>query len=409
MEGKRLLHKLGLTNFLSYGPEGVEIELEPLNVLIGPNGSGKSNFIQALSLLKAAPGEVSAPIRRGGGMPQWPYKGGGGSPAIDFEIEATVSYLDAVPLRYGLHLTRVGQGLELLEETIEDETITAATEREHRVYYEYRNGEPAISALEISSSSGVPDDKHGEVTRRVVDLRDISRSNSILAQRKDPDRYPELTYLGHVLSEIRLFRSCSLGPDSPLLGPQGADQPSSFLSEDGSNLGMVLNRLLAHLPVKKRILAELKRFCDPIEDISQRVEANTIETLFHERGFMSATPSARLSGGTLRYLWLLTILCHPNPPPLICIEDPEIAFHPDALPRLADLLVEASEKSQLVVTTHSDVLVSALSSVPEAVVICERDDYGSHLARLDATSLEEWLRKYSLGELWMSGEIGGNP
>ena len=66
MEGKRFIHKIKLQNFLSYGSEGEEIELQPLNVLIGPNGSGKSNLIEAIGLLQATPGNLTAPIREGG-------------------------------------------------------------------------------------------------------------------------------------------------------------------------------------------------------------------------------------------------------------------------------------------------------------------------------------------------------
>jgi predicted ATPase len=177
--------------------------------------------------------------------------------------------------------------------------------------------------------------------------------------------------------------------------------------EDGRNLGVVVSDLLNQPPTKKRILKELQRFYSPVEDITTKVYANTVETSLHERGLTQPIPSIRLSDGTLRYLALLTILCHPSPPPLVCIEDPEVGLHPDILPRLGDLLIEASQRMQLIVTTHSDILVSALSEVPEAVVVCERDDEGTHLRRLDAASLEEWLKKYSLGELWVTGEIGG--
>ena len=102
-------------------------------------------------------------------------------------------------------------------------------------------------------------------------------------------------------------------------------------------------------------------------------------------------------------------MCHPSSPCLVCIEEPEIGLHPDALPHLADLLVDACQRMQLIVTTHSDILVSALSEVPEAVVVCERDDRGTHLRRLDPEALKEWLEDYSLGGLWLTGELGGNP
>ena len=75
---------------------------------------------------------------------------------------------------------------------------------------------------------------------------------------------------------------------------------------------------------------------------------------------------------------------------------------------MAKLLIAASERTQLVVTTHSDVLVDALSSQPESVIVCEKHDGESQFQRLDAGRLKEWLDKYPLGQLWSMGEIGGN-
>ena len=119
-------------------------------------------------------------------------------------------------------------------------------------------------------------------------------------------------------------------------------------------------------------------------------------------------PATRLSDGTLRYLGLLAILCHPKPPPLVCIEEPELGLHPDILPGLADLLLEASERCQLIVTTHSDTLVAALTYTPESVVVCEKEKGQTRMKRLDKVELSRWLEKYRLGELWSSGELGGN-
>jgi predicted ATPase len=161
--------------------------------------------------------------------------------------------------------------------------------------------------------------------------------------------------------------------------------------------------------MKKELVKRLQWLLPWAEDIATKVVAGTVEVLLHEKALFDSIPSTRLSDGTLRYLCLLAILCHPDPPPLICLEDPEIGLHPDVLPRLGDLLIEASQRTQLIVTTHSDILVSALSEVPEAVVVCERDDAGTHLRRLDKESLDEWLKKYTLGGLWCMGELGGNP
>ena len=126
---------------------------------------------------------------------------------------------------------------------------------------------------------------------------------------------------------------------------------------------------------------------------------------FHEGRY--TIPATRLSDGTLRYLCLLTILCHPSPPPLVCIEEPELGLHPDVLPTLADLMKNASTHCQLIVTTHSDILVDAMSDQPESVLVAKKKEQGTTLTRLNAEKLQPWLEKYRLGQLWTRGEIGG--
>jgi predicted ATPase len=104
----------------------------------------------------------------------------------------------------------------------------------------------------------------------------------------------------------------------------------------------------------------------------------------------------------------LAILCDPDPPPLICIEEPELGLHPDIIPTVASLLKEASARCQLIVTTHSTALVDAMTDSPEDVVVCEKIEGATRLKRLSAVDLSVWLKQYRLGDLWTSGEIGGN-
>lgn len=84
-----------------------------------------------------------------------------------------------------------------------------------------------------------------------------------------------------------------------------------------------------------------------------------------------------------------------------------MCLHPDVIPALGRLMLDAAQRTQLIVTTHSDALVSSLSEEPESIVVCERDAKGSHLRRLQADQLKTWLEKYSLGDLWRMGELGG--
>jgi predicted ATPase len=102
------------------------------------------------------------------------------------------------------------------------------------------------------------------------------------------------------------------------------------------------------------------------------------------------------------------ILLNPTPAPVTCIEEPELGLHPDAIRTLADLLVDASTRTQLIVTTHSTALVDAFSGDPEAVCVCEKVDGATEIKRLEKERMKVWLDDYSLGHLWASGEIGGN-
>ncbi len=106
---------------------------------------------------------------------------------------------------------------------------------------------------------------------------------------------------------------------------------------------------------------------------------------------------------------LVALLVDPQPPKLLCIEEPELGLHPDLIPKIADLLVEASKRTQIIVTTHSDILVDAMTEHPEYVVVVEKHNGSTVARRLENNErLQSWLEKYRLGEVWASGEIGGN-
>ncbi len=405
-----LIRHIKLKGLLSFGPDTQALDLGPLNVLIGPNGSGKSNLIEAIGLLQAAPRDLTAPIREEGGVRAWIWQGEAASGAFYFNdsffgdgfwvenkassprIEVVLEYSKGSQvLRYHLGFAERGQRFELTEERIESEQPDSGHHKPY-IYFHTRGGRAVLT------------DKNA----RQHELRpeEIDPGQSILAQRKDPDHYPALTYLGEVFGRIRLYREWSFGRNTAPRRPQPADLPNNFLSEDGKNLGLVLNRLQREPQAKGRILEALRRLYAEVTDFAVIIEGGTVQVFLQEGPIM--VPATRLSDGTLRYLCLLAILCHPAPPPLVCIEEPELGLHPDILPALGDLLHEASERCQLVVTTHSDVLVDALTDTPDTVVVCEKYGGQTHMRRLDKADLAAWLERYSLGELWRKGELGGN-
>lgn len=419
------IENLRIRNLLSFGEDGPEVRLGLLNVLIGPNGSGKTNLIEIIRLLKSTPTDLADAIRDGGGIVEWIWKrpglvfydlwapetpgpsrrprGSARSPSVRKKnarpdstpiIEAVVNPPNvAGPIRYRLSLGSVNYQLDIRDERIEAAPLRNAG-AEPQFYFGYINGRPLLKM---------------NGARREIPRDQINPQQSILAQRKDPSLYPEVTHLGEMFAAIKVYQNWEFGSDSRLRDLWGAELRMDFLDDsDLSNLGLMLNRLNANPETSPQLLKYLKLFYGGAERVETLIQTGgMVDIRLVEAGSVSI-PAIRLSDGTLRWLALLTILLHPSPPPLVCIEEPELGLHPDIIPTLAQLLREASERMQLVVTTHSSALVDELSDMPESVIVCEKEHGSTVLRRLERKELGPWLKEYSLGHLWRKGEIGGN-
>jgi predicted ATPase len=389
---KNTLKSLHIHNLLSFGDDSPEIELGDLNVLIGPNGSGKSNLIEVIGLLRSTPKDFAAEVAASGGVSEllWKGKSKTGGKAASLQVIASPAGVKTT-IRYRLSFTRVGAQLRIVDERIENEKPDKGYDQPY-LYFDYNGGRPVLNVA-------------GQ--RRSLQHEEVDPQKSILSQRQDPDQYPEVTYLGRFFGTFRLYRNWDFGPDSGVRDLYGSEQKNDFLEEDISNLGLMLNRLRAEPRAKSELLEHLKMFYQGAEDILTPIQGGLVDVRVEEENGITI-PASRLSDGTLRWLSLLSILLHPDPPPLVCVEEPELGLHPDMMRPLAKLLIGASDRMQLVVTTHSDALVDELSGTPGAVIVCEKHDGSSVLKRLDADQLSEWLKRYTLGQLWRTGEIGGN-
>ena len=392
---------LDLKGLLSFPPDMEPFELQSLNILIGPNGSGKSNIIEALELLRATPTDFAAAIRDGGGAVEWFWKGENPNRVARIEVETGdegtgLSTPRGRALRYRLDFVSVKNRVEVYDEAI-DETRPAKGHDEPYFYYRFQRGNPVINVADSSTTY-----------HRSLQRDDLLPDQSVLAQRKDPDLYPELTWFGRQVGKIQMFRDWTFGRYTAPRQPQPADLPEDRLLPDCRNLALVLNQI-EHRQTSVKLNRLLKRFFPRFDRISTKVSGGTIQFYLHESDFGSPIPATRLSDGTIRFVALLSTLLAPTPPPLVCIDEPELGLHPDAVTLLADLMIEASERTQLIVATHSDALVSALTNQPDAVVACERTGSATTLRRLDPRKLSHWLDDYRLGDLWRMGELGANP
>lgn len=393
------IQRLGLQGLLSFSPDMEPFELQPLNVLIGPNGSGKTNLIEAFELLRATPTDFAAAIRAGGGAAEWLWKGEDPANAarINVETDGAVTPTGR-PVRYRLDFTEVNNRVEVLEEAVED-TGSEVERKEPHFSYRLDRGNPIIET--VTNRPGEPQGWLG------LPRNPVESNQSILKRLQDPDSYPECAALGRHFGRITTFRDWTFGPDSALRAPRRTDDPPDELLPDARNLVLVLNEIQHRSD--NEFDAALKRFLPRYERMSTRIVGNTVQLYLHEQGLRDPIPATRVSDGTLRFLAMLVALHAPTPPSLLCIEEPELGMHPDAVALLAELLVEASERMQLVITTHSDALLSGLGDKVESVLVCENNGHGTTIDRLDAEKLAFWLKDYTLGDIWRIGEIGGNP
>jgi predicted ATPase len=116
----------------------------------------------------------------------------------------------------------------------------------------------------------------------------------------------------------------------------------------------------------------------------------------------------QLSEGTLRFLWLVTLLQSPGLTAVTLIDEPEVSLHPELLSLLADLMREASQRTQLIVATHADRLIRYLR--PEEVVAININEAGAaEMIWADELDLEQWLDEYTMDEVWRLGRMGARP
>jgi predicted ATPase len=388
-----------LDGFLSFQPGTPPVPLRGLNLLIGPNGAGKSNFVEAFAVLRATARDLSRPIRDSGGARDWLWRGE--LPAERAKLEITLGKGQIAPqesaLRYMLVFGAQGDAFVVLDEEL-GEAEARPDGKRREFYYGYGRGQPTIKVPEGRRELRIAAGNRPWHT-------DIDPTKSILSQRQDPDTYPEITTLGRELGRIRIYRNWSFGPNAPVRASCGVDVETDALSESFDNLPARLMSLRKNSQVKKQLRERLQELSPGFEDVEVVLEGGRLQIVLQE--VARNTPARRLSDGTLRYLCLLAILLDPEPPPLVVIEEPELGLHPDMFPGLRDLLLEASERTQLVVTTHSTALVDAFSDHPDAILVCDRVEGATRLRRLQAEEADDWRRFGGLAKLWMSGHLGG--
>ena len=346
--------------------QSLKLDLRRLNILIGSNGSGKSNFISLFKLMN----EVVE------GNFQYAVRIAGGANAL---------------LHYGRKQTReIRVFLMFSQNGYECEWVPTAED-----------------SLIFKSETGFFHDKR--YPQPYSDSYSVEGLESVLPRvAKERGRIP-----GYVLSRLKSWKVYHFHDtsESAPVKATGDINDNIYFRSDAANLAPFLFRLQKTDPRNYDSIRDTIRMVAPFFDdfILRPVPdaPNKIRLEWKERGSDYPFLAHHLSDGTLRFICLATLLLQPNLPSTILIDEPELGLHPYAITVLASLMQSASSRSQVIATTQSISLLNEFN--PEDLVVVNRRDNQSTFERVNEEALTEWLKEYSLGDLWDKNVLGGRP
>jgi predicted ATPase len=363
----------------------VSIEMQPLMVMIGANGVGKSSFMDALSLLAAsADGKCNQTLNDLGGVANICTQGG----SEDITFHAEMASPNDAPLEYMLHMETKGHTYNIVQE--------------HLIHHRTGYDQPFIH---ITSNNKVVHYFNPETRSLVRADWDLAPEESALSQV--PKMFREPAEFRQVLRSATKYHVIDVGGRAPVKLPQQM-KPDTLPGANGEALVSFLYTLRESDRDRYETIEDTLKSAFPGFEAMRfpPVAAGMLSLTWKERHFNNPLYIHQLSDGMLRFLWLISLLQSPGLSNITMIDEPEVSLHPELLSLLADLLREASRKTQVIVGTHSDRLIRFLE--PHEVIILDIDDAGyTNAVRGDALDLKEWLEEYSLDEIWRMGRMGG--
>jgi predicted ATPase len=354
-----------------------------LNVVIGPNGSGKSNLLRGLDLLHAvATGNLGNEILRDGGIAPllWDRQ----RKTIEWKVKATVA---GAPYAYEIAIERLGNS-----SSFRASKESLSSERPLIV----RTSEASI-VLDKAGNTFDP----GEM---------VSEEQPVLPRVVFPSLVdPQILSFQKFLANWAVYPSFRVDQDS-LVRQAVVARFEQRIAPDGQNLVPVLHTLYSSDRKFKRSVDAAMRAAfgrDYEELLFPPAARQRVQLGLRWRSLKTEQSAADLSDGTLRFLLLIAILTNPEPSDLIAIDEPETGLHPGMLPLVAELAAEAAERTQVIFTTHSPQFLDAFEGDPPTTTVAQWEDGATQLSVLDGEELRRWLTTYSLGSMFISGELEG--
>ena len=362
--------------------------ITPLTVLLGPNGSGKSTLFDVFNFLSECfQGGLRQAWDRRGRARELKTRGSDGPVVIEIKYRERSN----TPLiTYHLSIDETAKGPVVAEEWL------AWKRGSHGQPFRFLNYQHGVGNV-ISGEQPDADDQRQDVPLRGPDLIAVNTLGQIA-------QHPRVAALRDFITD---WYVSYLSVDNTRTQPESG--PQERLSKTGDNLANVIQFLKeTHPDQLDRIMAVLRNRIPRLERIDATpMPDGRLLLQIKDAPFEQPVLSKFTSDGTMKMLAYLTVLYDPTPPQFIGIEEPENFLHPRLLPELGEECRLASERAQLLVTTHSPFFLN--SCLPREVRILYRDEQGFTQATTaaDIQGIKEFVSHgASLGHLWMEGQFG---
>jgi len=344
----------------------IDFELTGLNVLIGSNGAGKSNFIDFFRLLRSVcEDKTDEFIRNGGGIGDFLFNGRKLTEKLEFEM------------LFG----KRGYRFSIVPTVKEQCTISKEArfyEGDASGWWQLGNSVDGTSLLVKEAKGGSHDSKYSKPVY-----------NAIMSWK---------IYHFHDTGSTAGMRHAEIIQDN------------KYLRADGSNIAPYLLSLRKSSADVYREITDAIRLVIPFFDDFELEpesfgEKKKVNLAWRQKGSDYPMQPYHFSDGSIRFICLATALLQPEPPATIIIDEPELGLHPSAIGILAELIQNASRRTQLIVATQSPTLIDNFAV--ENVIVVSRKKGESSFSRLREKDFNVWLENYSVGELWTKNVISG--
>lgn len=397
-----MIKELIIRDFFSFkGEHTIELN-KGINILVGVNGSGKTSFLNAIDMLYEgiAGGGLSALFRQWGSYNAIVNACGELKPecfsvTYVFDADALKKVVSASPFKkdvyYKITVFPIGDGTTYtLCETLYSEDSKG--KKKTFSYLEFRNG---IGQISVRTKSGIEVEKY--------DGGMLSAQELVLRQITDPQRYLPSFVVREAISTIAGYSKFNF---DKIRQPAEANDIKRLINT-GENLSQLLSNLNNNYTFQYEKIRECLSDINPnFTGIGYNVFGSRLYISLREKNLSHAIDALHISDGTLKYLLLLSIFHNPERGKLVDIDEPESCLHPDMIRSVAKMMKNAAKTSQIIVATHSALLLNAFE-LDDILVFEKNDRNETQIKRYSEDDFENREDELLPGQLWLNGEIGG--